>query len=320
MRAIEFDEKIILNKNYKEPELKQGESIIRVLLGGICNTDIEITKGYMGFKGILGHEFVGIVEKSTDENLIGKRVVGEINCACGDCEYCRLNIPTQCPNRSTLGILNKEGCFADYVSMPNSNILIVPNNVSNEEAVFTEPLAAAIQIIEQIHIKPSDKILILGDGKLGLLTALVLNTTLANILLAGRHQNKLDIAKNQGINTILSSELSKERIFDIVIDATGSIDGFEMAQILVKPRGTIVLKSTVAGGKKLNLAPIVIDEITIIGSRCGRFEPALRLLSKNVINLNYLVSKIYPVEHAIEAFYKSKQKGVLKVLIDFTTT
>lgn len=320
MRAIEFNKELKITKNYPMPEPQEGEALIKILTAGICNTDIEITKGYMGFSGVLGHEFVGIVEKinSSNQELLKQRIVGDINCDCGSCEYCLKGLETHCPIRTVLGIFNKNGCFADYITLPIKNLHKVPENVSNKEAVFTEPLAAAFEILDQIQITPTDRVLILGDGKLGLLISLVLNLTQAEITLVGKHQEKLDIAKNQNVNTKLLPDLIVEKKYDVVVEATGSINGFELAQKLVKPRGTIVLKSTIASEKALNLAPIVIDEIKIIGSRCGPFKPALRALEKKLIDVTPLISKEFNFNEAEEAFELSKTKRILKVLINFT--
>ncbi len=320
MKAVEFrNNEIILNNDAKKPELKTNEALIRVKLAGICNTDIEITKGYMGFSGILGHEFVGVVEEvnSPDKSLIGKRVVGEINAGCGDCEWCGKGLERHCPNRGTLGIWQKEGCMADYVNLPIENLVLVPDNLTDEEATLVEPFAAAFEILEQLHIKPADKVVILGDGKLGLNIGLALSTIPCDLLHVGRHQNKLDIVAAQKVNTILSKDLKIEKKYDVVIDATGSVDGFETALALVKPRGVLVLKSTVAGDKPLNMAPIVIDEITILGSRCGQFAPAVKFLEKKLVNLKPLIDKTFDAKDAIKAFEYSRQKGILKVLLNF---
>jgi len=319
MKAIEFNKELQINKDFPVPEPQKDEALIKIQTAGICNTDIEITKGYMGFSGILGHEFVGVVEKINGENqeLLNRRVVGEINCACEICEYCLKGLKNHCPDRSVLGIYNRNGCFAEYITLPVKNLYKVPDNVSNNEAVFVEPLAAAFQILEQIKFKSEDKVLILGDGKLGLLISLVLNLTQAEVLLVGKHQEKLDIAKNQGVKVKLLTELKEKKIYDVVVEATGSIDGFELAQKMVKPRGTIVLKSTIASEKTLNLAPIVIDEISIIGSRCGPFEPAIKALEQKLVEVTALISKEYNFEDAINAFEFSKTKGVLKVIINF---
>ena len=322
MRAVVFDKELKLDNNYPKPIPQKGEALIRVSLAGICNTDYEITKGYMGYKGILGHEFVGTVEevnsdKESDKAWIGKRVVAEISWGCNDpdCEWCAKKNYRHCPGRHTIGIWKKDGCFADYITLPTNILFEVPNNVPDEQAVFVEPLAAACEITEQLHIEPMKKVLVLGDGKLGLTTALALNAQNLDVLLVGKHQNKLDIAHAQGVKTMLLDLFTPEKIYDVVVEATGTASGFETSMTLTKPRGVLVLKSTVATGKELNLAPIVIDEITVLGSRCGQFPPALRLLKNNRINFKPFISGIYHIENAIEAFERNKQKDTLKVLI-----
>ena len=321
MKAVVFDKELKLVKDYVKPVPKKGEALVRVTLGGICNTDYEITKGYMGYVGILGHEAVGVVEEINDEDksLLGKRVVSEISYGCKDpeCPYCAEKLYRHCPNRHTLGIWKKDGCFAEYFTMPLEVLFEVPDNVPDEQAVFVEPLAAACEITEQLHIKPFEKVVILGDGKLGLITALTLNAQNVDVLLVGKHQNKLDIAKAQGVETCLLGELKIEKKYDVVVEATGSISGFETALALTKPRGTLVLKSTVAASKEFNLAPIVIDEITVLGSRCGQFGAALRLLKSGKVDFSPLISATYSVDDAIEAFEKNKQKDTLKVLLKF---
>lgn len=321
MKAIVFDENLKLDKNYEKPVPQKGEALIKVSLAGICNTDFEITKGYMGYKGILGHEFVGVVEEINDEDksLLGKRVVAEISYGCHkpDCEWCNQGLVRHCPDRHTIGIWRKDGCFAEYITLPLEVLFEVPENVSNEQVVFVEPLAAACEILEQLHIQPIQKVLVQGDGKLGLTTALTLNAFNYDVTLVGKHQNKLDIAKAQGVKTILLDDLDVKPEWEVVVEATGSISGFETAMALTKPRGTLVLKSTVAGSKEFNLAPIVINEITVLGSRCGQFKPALRLLENNRIDFKSFISGIYSVDDAIEAFEKNKNKDTLKVLIKF---
>lgn len=319
MKAVVFDETLKLVDNYEKPVPKKGEAIVKISMAGICNTDYEITKGYMGYKGILGHEFVGVVEEINDENksLLGKRVVGEINNGCEKCDLCRRGLQRHCFNRQTLGIWKKDGCFAQYLSWPVKDLLEVPDKVPDEQAVLVEPLAAGLEILEQLHIQPIEKVVLLGDGKLGLTTALALNASNIDILLVGKHQNKLDIAAKQGVKTLLLSDLEIKKEWDFVIEATGSISGFETALALTKPRGTLVLKSTVAASKEFNLAPIVIDEIRVQGSRCGRFAPALRLLASGKIDFSPMISGIYSIDNAIEAFEKNKEKDTLKVLLKF---
>ena len=322
MKAVVFDNELKLDNNYAKPVPKEGEALIKVSLAGICNTDFEITKGYMGYVGVLGHEFVGIVEdvnseKPEDKVWIGKRVVAEISWGCDepDCEWCAKKNYRHCPNRHTIGIWKKDGCFAEYLTLPTNILFEVPDNVPDEQAVFVEPLAAACEITEQLHIEPTHKVLVLGDGKLGLTTALALHAQNLDVLLVGKHQNKLDIAKNQGVKTRLLQDFELKKEYDVVVEATGTASGFETSIALTKPRGVLVLKSTVATGKELNLAPIVIDEITVLGSRCGQFGPALRLLKNNRIDFKPFISGIYNIDDAIEAFEANKRKDTVKILI-----
>ena len=317
MKAVVFDKELKLVKDYPKPKPEKGEALIRVHLAGICNTDYEITKGYMGYKGVLGHEFVGTVEECEDSSLIGKRVVGEINNACETCEMCKKGLQRHCSNRKTLGIWRKDGCFSEYMTWSVKDLLEVPENVSDEQAVFVEPLAAGLEILEQVHIQPIERVVILGDGKLGLTTALALNASNIDVTLVGKHKNKLDIAKQQGVKTRLLQDFEIKKEWDFVVEATGSVSGFETALNLTKPRGTLVLKSTVAASKEFNLAPIVIDEIRVQGSRCGRFAPALRLLEQNKIDFTPMISGVYSVDDAIEAFEKNKTKDSLKILLNF---
>ena len=319
MKALVFDKELKFVTDYPKPIPQKGEVLIKVTHAGICNTDVEITKGYMGFKGVCGHEFLGIVEdvNAEDKTLIGKRVTGEINLGCGSCPDCYNNMQRHCQNRQTLGIFKKDGIFAQYVTLPIENIVEIPDNVPDSDAILIEPLAAALEILEQVHIKPADKIAVLGDGKLGLLISLVLSTTPADLITIGKHENKLDILKKQGIKTKFLKDATETKYYDIVVDATGSADGFEKAVSLVKPRGIFVLKSTVAAEKPMNLAPIVIDEITVVGSRCGQFKPALRLLEKKVLDLKPLISKTFAFDDAIKAFSYAQEKGVLKVILKF---
>ena len=318
MKALIFDKELRLSKNEPKPEIPKGEALIKVLMAGICNTDLEITKGYMDFTGIPGHEFVGIVEEinAENQNLLGKRVVGNINCACGHCEYCRKNLGRHCSNRTTLGIQRRNGCFAEYITLPVENLLEVPTSISNQQAVLTEPLAAGFEILEQIKITPEQKILIVGDGKLGLLINHALSTTGASITHTGKHTQKLNLVRDTNCQTVFIDEMPDE-LYNIVIEATGSISGFEFSLKYTKPRGTLVLKSTLANNQQLNMNPVVVNEITIIGSRCGEFQPALNYLASGV-DLTQLITGVYPIDNGLEAFQMAKRKGALKVLIDFT--
>lgn len=319
MKALTYgNQKLVLNLDYPKPVPETGEVLIKTSMVGICNTDFEITKGYMGYNGVLGHEFVGEVVLG-GQRWLGKRVVGEINCGCNSCKFCASGLQRHCPNRKTLGIWRKDGCFSEYFTLPEENLIEVPNNVNDEEAVFCEPLAAAIEIAEQVHIKPADKVALLGDGKLGLCISLVLNALNIDFVHIGRHQNKLQISKNLGIETMKDNEISQKdlKAYDVVIEATGSVGGFETSLSLVKPRGILVLKSTIAAKEGLNLAPVVIDEITVLGSRCGQFAPAMRLLGRKMLDVKPLISEILPFDEAIEGFEKNKQKDTLKVLLKF---
>ena len=319
MKAIIFDGELKFLSDYPVPEPGDGEALIKVRLAGICNTDLEIIKGYMGFRGVIGHEFVGVVEKikGNQQQFIGKRVVGEINCGCGMCQYCKAGMKRHCPSRITFGIAGRDGALAEYATLPVDNLFTVPESVKDEEAVFVEPLAAAYEILEQIHFRPTDRVLVLGDGKLGLLVALVLHKSLTQAVLAGKHEDKLAIARDQGVSTTVLEALKMDKAFDIVVDATGSPHGLGHALQFVKPRGTIVLKTTAADGITTNLAPVVVDEVTIIGSRCGPFEPAVRGLAEKRIRVGPLISGIYSFSRAAEAFAKAREKHSLKVLIDF---
>lgn len=322
MKALVFDNELKLDKNYPNPEIKDNEVLIKTTMVGICNTDFEITKGYMGYKGVLGHEFVGTVVKTgadVDADLIGKRVVGEINCACNNCDYCAKNLQRHCPNRQTLGIWQKDGCFSEYFTLPKENIIPISDNIDDITATFSEPLAAAYEILEQVHIKPDSKVAILGDGKLGLCISLVFSALNIDYIHIGKHEEKLQITKDLGSKTMLLKDLKEEdkKSFDFVVEATGSTGGFETSASLVKPRGTLILKSTIVAREGLNLASIVVDEINIVGSRCGQFKPILRLLEQKKINVQPLVSGIYNVDDFENAFEKNAQRGTLKVLVKF---
>lgn len=328
MRALAHRETgLMLDRNYPMPTPVDGEALIRVLQAGICNTDLEIIRGYMAFQGILGHEFVGIVEEIYGDvtqkqygHLIGKRVVGDINAACHrpDCTYCQRSMSTHCPNRTTLGIVNRDGAFADYLTLPVENLHLVPDTVSDEEAVFVEPLAANFEIVEQVHLKPTDRATILGDGKMGQLAAQVLALTGCEVTMVGKHNEKLALVQQRGIQTQKLEDIvpsAAEQRVDLVVECTGSAHGLELAIQLVRPRGTIILKSTVAANSTIHLAPIVIDEIRIQGSRCGPFAPALRALSQQLVDVRPLISARYTLDEGLAAFQHAEQKGVLKVLV-----
>lgn len=312
MKALVFDGTLRFADDYPQPKPSPDEALVRVLLAGICNTDLEIIKGYMGFRGVLGHEFVGIVVEAPDAGIVGKRVVGEINAWCGDCPTCRAGRPTHCPHRTTLGIFGRDGAFAEYLTLPQRNLHLVPDNLSNEAAVFVEPLAAALEILEQVHIRPTDRVAVLGDGKLGLLVAQVLSLTGCALTVVGHHATKLAILARKGIPT--TTQPPDDR-FDVVVECTGQAAGFDLARRLVRPRGTLVLKSTFAGTQETTLAPLVVDEITLLGSRCGPFAPALRLLAAGLIDPAPLISATYPLEEGLVAMERARQRGTLKVLL-----
>lgn len=330
MRALVYRDHVLkLEQNYPMPDPPDGEALIRVSLVGICNTDVEITRGYMDFEGVLGHEFVGVVEKlvhqpgaSTPRSLLGKRVVGEINAAChkSTCAYCQSRMHTHCPERTTLGIVQRDGACAEYVTLPVENLHLVPDGVSDDEAIFVEPLAANFEIMEQVHLKPTDRVIVLGDGKMGQLAARVLALSGCEVTLVGKHPAKLLLVERLGIAVCLLDDVDEliqhgRRRVDMVVECTGSEQGLELALRLVRPRGTLVLKSTVAAKSNIHLAPIVIDEIRVQGSRCGPFEPALRALARHQIDIRSLISGRYSLENALAAFDYAMQPGVLKVLV-----
>lgn len=315
MKALVFDERLRLVTDYPQPAPPLGESLVRVTLSGICNTDIEIERGYLGFQGILGHEFVGVVENSADETLIGQRVVGEINAHCGECEYCRRGMTTHCPHRTTLGIVGRDGALAEYLTLPTRNLHRVPHHIPDEAAVFTEPLAAACEILEQIQIRPTDRVVVLGDGKLGLLVAQVVSLTGCNLTVMGRHADKLELLARRGLNTQIAPDADMPREVDIAIECTGNASGFTAARQMLRPRGTLVLKSTYHGTPEVDLSSVVVDEITLLGSRCGPFAPALRLLARDLVDVQSLIAATYPLADALAAFAHARAKGTLKVLV-----
>ena len=314
MRALVFKKELRYQTDYPSPEPEEGEALIKITLAGICNTDLEITRGYMGFEGVPGHEFVGIVEKCDNNSLTGKRVAGEINLGCGTCGYCRDEMQNHCPDRSVLGILNKDGVFAEYVTLPVRNLHEIPDSISDEEAVFVEPLAAAYEIVDQVTMSSSDNICVLGDGKLGLLVAQALASAGSNLTAVGNHKDKLSILEEMGINTSLSSAFN-DREFDIVIDCTGSPGGIKRALEMVRPRGKIVLKTTAAKESQIDLNQFVINEISLIGSRCGPFPEAIEAIRSGKIALKPLISARFPLEEGIKAFHYAAGKDTLKVIL-----
>lgn len=296
-----------------------GEALVRVTRSGICNTDIEIVRGYAGFEGTIGHEFVGVVEKADDAtDLVGKRVVGEINAGCGVCEKCVVDDPRHCSKRTVLGIIGRDGAHAEFLQLPSRNLLVVPNRVSDDHAVFIEPLAAAYGITEQVEIAPETSVAVVGDGKLGLLCGFALATKTQNVTMIGKHDSKLNIAKKRSIECVLLDRVTPAmtRHFDVVVEASGSESGFAAALDLVKPRGKIVLKSTFHGTPTWAASRVVVDEITIVGSRCGRFAPTLELLSDGAVKLDDLITDEFALSNGVAAMDRAGQKGVLKVLLN----
>ncbi len=313
MRAVVFDENgLSFRDDLPTPVCGENEVLVRVLLAGICETDLQLVQGYMGFRGILGHEFVGIAETG---RWAGQRVVGEINCSCGACELCRRGLRTHCPYRTVLGILNHDGAFADYIAVPEVNLHPVPEDVSTKVAVMTEPLAAAFQIPAQIDLAPDQQVIVLGDGRLGNLCAQVIRQSGAAVTVVGKHRRKLDRLAALGISTHLLEQAAPQRAADVVVDCTGSPTGLPTAYQFVKPRGTIVLKTTVAGTPETALAPVVIDEITVIGSRCGPFDRALDALKRCSVDVLPLIERTMPLEAAIEALELARTTDVLKILL-----
>jgi threonine dehydrogenase-like Zn-dependent dehydrogenase len=313
MRAIVLDDGVRFRRSQPEPVPISDEVLVRVSCAGVCETDLQLIKGYMGFRGILGHEFVGVAQSGP---YAGRRVVGEINCACGRCDTCRSGLATHCPNRTVLGILNHDGAFADAIAVPQRNLHLVPDSLPDEVAVFTEPVAAAFQIPTQIAVARDHRVIVLGDGRLGNLCAQVLATLSDRVLVVGKHAAKLALLDSMGIETARLSDTLPERAADIVVDCTGSDSGLPTALRLVRPRGTIVLKTTVAGTQTLAWAPFVIDEITLVGSRCGPFDQAIAALEQGRVNVRPLISERLSLSDGLAALERAQVKGVLKVLID----
>jgi alcohol dehydrogenase len=296
------------------PERPPGFALIRMRVAGICNTDLELQCGYYGFSGTPGHEFVGEVVEADTPSLMGQRVVGEINLACGDCDFCSIGFDRHCPNRTVLGIVKHPGAFADYLVLPERNLHILPDEIPDEEAVFIEPLAAACEILDQVVIADWSRVAVLGDGKLGLLIAQVLHAHGAQVTLFGRHPAKLAIAMAAGIEVEALNNRPRAA-FPLVVDATGSAAGLKEGVSMTRPRGILVMKSTVHGQVPIDTAPIIVNEITLIGSRCGRFEPALALLRNRRVNVADLISAEFPLDKAPEAFAEAARTGTLKVLL-----
>ncbi len=318
MQAVIFDSELRYVQDWPCPRPAADQALIRVHLAGICKTDLEIIKGYMGFQGVLGHEFVGIVQDCQDQSWIGQRVAGEINLACGYCSWCLQELGRHCPHRKTLGIADHDGCMAEYCLLPLQNLHAVEEDITDQKAVLIEPLAAACEILEQLSLNGTEKVIVLGDGRLGILCAWALSTLVQDITLVGHHPEKLKLASWKGLKTSLREQgLSPGA--DVVVEATGSGQGISRAMALCRPRGTIVLKSTVALQGNINLAPLVINELTVVGSRCGRFQDALHMLRAfPEMPLESLITHCYPIHQALAAFAAVRSGQALKVVLDIS--
>jgi len=318
MKGLYFDGKLRFDDNLPTPLPGKGEALIKVVKSGICRTDIEIAAGYMGFSGIPGHEFVGIIEDAPDKNTIGDRVVGQINCGCNDCKECRNDSQNHCKNRTVLGILNRNGSFAEYLTLPVANLHHVPDSVTDEEALFAEPLAAAFRVIEQVNVLAGE-VLVLGDGKMGILISQIIGFLKGDVTLCGKHPEKLKLVQDCNVSPILVDDLEKGKLYPVVVDATGSPNGLGLALTHTKAKGTIIMKTTIAENAKatdaIDLNSVVINEITIKGSRCGPFEHALTLLGEKAIPVTRLIQETLPLEKGLEAFEIASKPGALKVVL-----
>jgi alcohol dehydrogenase len=315
MRSVHIDNGVVSVPNSRRPKRPEGFALIRLLLGGICNTDLELQRGYYGFRGVPGHEFVGEVVEADTAALVGRRVVGEINLACGHCEWCARGLGRHCPRRTVLGIVKHPGAFRDFLTLPETNLHPLPVDLPIERAVLAEPLAAACEILDQVKIPGGGEVAVLGDGKLGLLIAQVLQAHGARVHQFGRHREKLRISQAAGVTTEIAGERLPTAAYDWTVDATGSPEGLRQAAAMTRPRGTLIMKSTVHGLVSLDTAPLIVNEITLVGSRCGRFEPALKLLRSGKVNVDRMLSGEYPLSKAPEAFARAAENGVMKVLL-----
>ena len=317
MKALRFENQHLQVSDVPTPNV-DGEALVRVTLSGICNTDLEIARGYAGFAGTLGHEFVGVIESASETRPLttGTRVVGEINAGCGFCDLCHAGDSRHCPARTVLGIVGRDGAHAEFLKLPLRNLLPVPDEVPDTHAVFVEPLAAACGILERAAISGGSRVAVIGDGKLGLLCAQVIAVAGAEVTLIGKHETKLQIVKARGIETSFADKaIARAREFEFVIEASGSPNGFELALDLLQPRGVLVLKSTFHGTTEMNSARIVVDEISVVGSRCGRFAPALDLLKHRKIDVENLISDEFSLSDGVRAMARAAEPGVMKVLL-----
>lgn len=322
MLAAVIDHGTMRIEQRSRPSLGPNQALIHVRLAGICNTDLELLRGYRDFSGIPGHEFVGHVVKAPDApKLVGARVTGEINIGCGICHTCLTEGPRHCPTRRTLGIDGWDGAFAEFIVLPIANLHVIPDGVSDMEAIFVEPLAAALEPGQQLHLTARDSMLVLGDGKLGILTACALRYQVPGLILAGRHAHKLAIAAAQGVEIRLASAasdlLAEHGPFDVVIEATGRPQGLNDALTLVRPEGTVVLKTTIAAETSFDMAKAVVNEITLVGSRCGNFDLALSYLRDGLVDVMPLVEIIRPFEECVDAMAVAARPGAMKVMLQF---
>ena len=304
---------MMYDENYPDP--KSGESLVRVSLAGICGTDLEILDGYMAYNGVLGHEFVGVVEKSQNPDLVGKRVVGEINAGCNKCNSCKNGMQRHCPNRTVLGILKRDGAFAEFLSLPEENLHVIPDSITDEQAVFVEPLAAAFEIKEQVSLNSDWKVGVVGDGRLAQMICQVLKLSCSDITCFGRHKSKLTNLEKFEIQTKIGIDDSDSQSYDLIVEATGSNSGFVDTMKLVKPRGTVILKSTIASRENLDLTPTVVNEITLVGSRCGLFKPAIDALATGIISVDSMMDSTFPLEKFSDAINHAKKPDTLKVFL-----
>lgn len=315
MLAVHIENGVVEVRDAPLPARPHGFALIRLICGGICNTDLELQRGYYGFSGTPGHEFVGEVIEADNASLLGRRAVGEINLECGACDWCRRGLGRHCPHRTVLGIVKHPGAFSDFFTLPERNLHVLPEEIATEDAVFTEPLAAACEILDQVTIPRGGEVAVLGDGKLGLLVALVLATHGAAVRLFGRHPAKLPIAEAAGVAVEVASSELPRAAYDWVVEATGSAEGLRQAIAMARPRGAVIMKSTVHGEVAFDAAAVVVNEITLMGSRCGRFEPALELLRGGVLPLREMISGRFPLAEAPRAFARAAERGALKVLL-----
>lgn len=314
MLAVHLHSGAVTLQDVSRPTRPPGFALIQMLAAGICNTDLELQRGYYGFSGIPGHEFAGRVIEADTPSWIGQRVAGEINLACGHCDLCAIGLGRHCPNRTVLGIVKHAGAFAEYLTLPEANLHVLPSEIPDEHSVFVEPLAAACEIVDQVRIPSGEHVAVLGDGKLGLLIAQVLQAHEAHVTLFGRHEEKLRIARRAGVETS-SKEQRPRAAFQLVVDSTGSSQGLKEAITMTRPRGTLVMKSTVHGEVPVDTAGVIVNEITLVGSRCGRFEPAIELLSTGKIHVSDMLSEEFSLREAPAAFAEAARRGVLKVLL-----